>query len=87
LPLAGPIAPAQTPLPDDFNPGANGLVYSLAVQAGGKILVGGGFTTLAGQTRNRIGRLNPDGTLDTAFDPGANSYVCPSDQLMGLKNG
>ena len=26
-------------------------------------------------TRNRIGRLNADGSLDTSFDPGANSYV------------
>jgi len=34
------------------------------VQADGKILVGGDFTTLGGQTRNRIGRLNTDGTLD-----------------------
>src|SRR5262249_37190834 len=46
----------------------------------GKILVGGGFTTLGGggtgtTTRNRIGRLNGDGTLDTSFDPGANFAV------------
>ncbi len=27
-------------------------------------------------TRNRIARLNPDGTLDTAFDPNANGTVC-----------
>jgi hypothetical protein len=33
-------------------------VYSLAVQADGKILVGGWFTTLGGQTRNLIARLN-----------------------------
>ena len=75
LALAAPIAPAQVPLPDDFNPGANDSVYSLAVQADGKILVGGYFTTLGGQTRNYLGRLNPDGTLDTGFNPGANSYV------------
>jgi len=30
-----------------FNPGANGPVTSLALQADGKILVGGSFTTLA----------------------------------------
>src|SRR3990172_3530991 len=29
---------AQSPLPDSFNPGANGSVRSLAVQADGKIL-------------------------------------------------
>ena len=48
-------------------------VYSLAVQADGKILVGGNFTTLGGQPRNHIGRLNADGTLDSGFNPGANS--------------
>ncbi|MGA2864908.1 MAG: delta-60 repeat domain-containing protein [Verrucomicrobiota bacterium] len=66
---------AQTPTPDDFDPGANSYVYSLAVQADGKILVGGQFTTLGGRTRNYLGRLNADGTLDTAFNPGAGSFV------------
>ena len=67
-----------------FNPGVVGhvddededpYVSSLALQADGKILVGGGFTTLGGQTRNSIGRLNPDGTLDPTFNPGANYDV------------
>src|SRR6266704_2101633 len=69
---------AQSPLPDSFNPGTGGSypnVYSLAVQADGKILVGGNFSTLGGQSRNYIGRLNADGTLDTSFNPGANSVV------------
>ena len=30
---------------------------------------------LAGQTRHRIGRLNPDGSLELAFDPGADNAV------------
>lgn len=50
-------------------------MVSLAVQADGKILVGGIFTTLGGQSRIGIGRLNADGTLDTSFNPGADSYV------------
>jgi hypothetical protein len=58
-----------------FNPGANGSVEALAVQEDGKILVGGAFTTLGGVARSNIGRLNPDGTLDTTFYPGANSYI------------
>jgi uncharacterized delta-60 repeat protein len=37
--------------------------------------VGGSFSTLGGQTRNYLGRLNPDGTLDTGFNPGANGSV------------
>jgi uncharacterized delta-60 repeat protein len=58
-----------------FNPGAVGLVYSLAVQADGKILVGGAFSTLGGQSRNNIGRLNANGTLDTRFNPGGSDRV------------
>ena len=65
---------------DGFNPGANDAVYAIAVQADGKILVGGRFTTLGGggtgtTTRNYIGRLNADGSLDTSFNPMANSIV------------
>jgi len=61
--------------PDAFNPGTDGSVLSLAVQADGKILVGGQFTTLGGQSRNNIGRLNADGSLDMNFNPGAGSGV------------
>ena len=78
-------APAQIPPADSFNPGAftpgvanpagNGPVWTLAVQADGKILVGGQFTSLGGQTRKRLGRLNPDGTLDSGFNPEANQCV------------
>ncbi len=60
-------------VPDSLNPGANGVVTALAVQPDGKILVGGSFTTLGGQSCNRLGRLNPDGTLDAPFNPGAGS--------------
>ena len=45
------------------------------MQPDGKILAGGFFTNLAGQARNRIGRLNADGTLDGSFNPGANNWV------------
>ena len=55
-------------------------VYVVVVQPDGKILIGGEFTTLSPNggppvTRNHIARLNPDGTLDTAFDPNANDSV------------
>src|SRR5713101_7134290 len=67
-------------LDTSFDPGANAEIICLALQADGKILVGGSFTTLGGggtgrTARNRIARLNPDGTLDTTFDPGANGEV------------
>jgi len=46
-------------------------VYALALQPDGKILVGGNFGLVNGESRNGIARLNADGTLDTAFTPGA----------------
>jgi uncharacterized delta-60 repeat protein len=66
---------AFPPVPDGFNPGANRNVYALALEPGGSILAGGSFTTLAGQSRSRLGRLRADGTLDSAFDPGPNGTV------------
>jgi uncharacterized delta-60 repeat protein len=57
--------------------GMDQWVFSLALQADGKILAGGWFENVAGVPRGHIVRLNQDGTLDTSFDPGtgANSLV------------
>ncbi|MEZ4756379.1 MAG: delta-60 repeat domain-containing protein [Flavobacteriales bacterium] len=55
-----------------FDPGAgaNDRLFCAALQADGKLLVAGELTAYDGVTRNGIARLNPDGSLDTAFDPG-----------------
>ena len=55
-----------------FNPGSsiNAGVNSLAIQSDGKVVLGGDFTMAGGTRRNRIARLNANGTLDTAFNPG-----------------
>src|ERR1041385_3104324 len=63
-----------------FNPVVNDAVDALAVQADGKILVGGYFSAIgpnggASVPRNRIARLNADGTMDTAFDPNAGDGI------------
>jgi uncharacterized delta-60 repeat protein len=50
-------------------------VQSVVLQADGKILVGGFFNSLNGVTSRKLGRLNADGTLATAFNPGANLEV------------
>lgn len=57
--------------------GFNGSVNCSALQPDGKLLVGGDFTTVNGTPRNRIARLNTDGSLDGSFDPGSgcNSVV------------
>jgi uncharacterized delta-60 repeat protein len=52
------------------NPGADRIVYSMVVQADGKIVVGGAFNELGGHIREKIARLNQDGTIDESFDPG-----------------
>ncbi|MEZ4947520.1 MAG: T9SS type A sorting domain-containing protein [Cyclobacteriaceae bacterium] len=50
--------------------GANYWVHSIALQPDGKVLIGGEFTTINGVTRNRMARLNSDGSLDETFNPG-----------------
>jgi uncharacterized delta-60 repeat protein len=67
---------AQSTLDTSFDPNANGYTMGvIVVQADGKILLGGDFTTISGQPRNHIARLNADGTLDTSFNPNANRSV------------
>jgi uncharacterized delta-60 repeat protein len=44
-----------------------GVVRKVAVQADGKILFGGGFTSAHGAPRRNLARLNADGTLDVQF--------------------
>ncbi|MBI3868975.1 MAG: hypothetical protein HY299_10650 [Verrucomicrobia bacterium] len=51
--------------------GADNTVRRILLQSDGKIILVGDFTTLAGVARNRIGRLNPNGSLDMTFDPGS----------------
>ena len=58
-----------------FNPNPNATVFSTAVQADGKIVIAGSFTTVGGVARNRIARLNADGTLDPTFNPNAGHNV------------
>lgn len=50
--------------------GANGQVGSVVVQPDGKILVGGSFSSFAGQPGGGITRLNANGTLDGTFAVG-----------------
>jgi uncharacterized delta-60 repeat protein/MYXO-CTERM domain-containing protein len=70
--LVASLVPA---LVSAFDPNANGNVYATAVQADGRVLIGGGFTTVQPPsegtpvTRQRLARFNADGTLDGAFSP------------------
>ncbi len=57
-----------------FDPGAGikdgASIYALTVQADGKLIVGGEFASYNGQAKSGVARINPDGSLDPAFDPG-----------------
>jgi uncharacterized delta-60 repeat protein len=56
-----------------FDPGVgpNNGVFCMALQADGKVLVGGGFDSYNGAPKGRIARLNTDGTLDESFPSGS----------------
>ncbi len=68
-----PTAPPPPSMVDAaFNPGsgADGLVDAIAIQTNGAVVIGGAFASINGSVRNRIARLNPDGSVDSAYDPG-----------------
>ncbi|MGZ4984447.1 MAG: delta-60 repeat domain-containing protein [Chthoniobacterales bacterium] len=44
------------------------VIYTIATQSDGKILVGGLFSTFNGSPHNNIVRLKQDATIDSAFD-------------------
>ncbi|MDC8014857.1 hypothetical protein [Tahibacter soli] len=61
-----------------------GGVSGFALDADGKVLLGGRFTSVNGQARDNIARLNADGSVDTAFNPGADGDVM---SLVPLPDG
>ncbi|HBG71995.1 MAG: hypothetical protein A2W93_05425 [Bacteroidetes bacterium GWF2_43_63] len=70
---------ADGSLDTTFNPGngANGTILTTAIQSDGKIIIGGHFSTYDGWARDKIARINADGSLDGTFLPstGANTVV------------
>lgn len=71
-----------------FNPGlgANDIIFSTSVQNDGRIIIGGYLTDFNNVPRNKIARLNSDGTLDTSFDSGQGT-VGPINTISILSNG
>ena len=76
-----------------FNPNPNGVVYAMAWQPNGQVIIGGAFTTVqppgapAPIARNHVARFNADGSLDTTFDPSPDKTVLalavqPNDQIL-----
>ena len=54
--------------------GYNNSVSAVAIQDDGKILIGGSFNTVNGNTINSICRLNSDGSFDESFEPSGNGF-------------
>ncbi|MEY2428354.1 MAG: hypothetical protein QOJ40_1239, partial [Verrucomicrobiota bacterium] len=54
---------------------ANDTVWTMALQADAKILIGGHFTTVNGQPHANLARLNPDGSLDQSFSATTDNQV------------
>jgi uncharacterized delta-60 repeat protein len=66
----------DTEFSNTIGTGFNDQVHTLSIQADGKILVGGAFTSFNGSTARYIVRLNPNGTLDDSFSSG-NHFNAP----------
>jgi len=50
--------------------GSTGAIKTISIQNDGKFIISGGFIYYNGIARNKIARLNSDGTLDVSFNPG-----------------
>jgi uncharacterized delta-60 repeat protein len=65
------------------NNGVYGSSFSaMALQSDGKLVIAGNIvTTINGTNRFAIARLNPNGTLDSGFNPGVDGFV----QAIGIQ--
>lgn len=66
----------------DVGTGANNTVHAIAIQADGKILIGGDFTNYREVGLSRIARINTDGTVDMSFVPGAGANAAVRDMVI-----
>lgn len=63
-----------------------GLVYALALQSDGRLLIGGHFTHVGGLLRPDLARLLPDGSADATFlPPMAGGLVLPDLRALALQ--
>ena len=52
-----------------------GVVNAMVLQTGGKLIIGGDFTSVNGMPRNHIARLNTDGSVDAGWNLSASGPV------------
>ncbi|MGN6385804.1 MAG: Calx-beta domain-containing protein, partial [Verrucomicrobiota bacterium] len=83
----------HTDPPYNSTPGANNTVHAIVAQPDGKTIIGGDFTAVNTRNRNRIARMNNDGSLDRSFNPGTgadgsvNSVVLQPDGRVIIGGG
>lgn len=65
----------------DTGSGADGAVYGVSVHVDGRVALGGDFTSVNGTPLARVARLNPDGSIDAGFNPGAGA----NDTVLALR--
>ncbi len=68
--IASHAQPGALDLSFDPGNGVNGVIFSTAIQADGKIIIAGDFTSYNGITAKGLARLYSDGSLDASFNPG-----------------
>lgn len=66
---------ADGTIDNTFNVQADGAITSVALQADGKLIVGGSFQNIAGAPRQNLARLLDNGTIEAAFVADANYPV------------
>jgi uncharacterized delta-60 repeat protein len=74
-------------LDSSFDPGTgiNNVGQALAIQSDGRILLAGGFTNYNGVSRDGIARVNSDGSLDTALNPGGGAGTVGTVSAVALQ--
>lgn len=65
----------------------DGMVNSISLQADGKVVVGGSFSSYNGNSANRIVRISSDGIFDPTFDTGTGVNLGEINTTTGSPNG
>lgn len=77
-----PVFAQKLVIDNTFSPSLNGGVQLMEITNDQKLLIAGDFTTVNGQSRLKIARLNADGSLDTSFDA---NWIYSSSNLNNVR--
>lgn len=80
--LSASVFSQKLVIDESFAPSINGGIQFIETTSDQKLLIAGDFTTVNGQSRLKIARLNADGSLDTSFDA---NWIYASSNLNNVK--